>query len=165
MKYLVIDRTKVMPICMVAEDGKRFGTTQILDDAEVPAYAKWLGLIGGRELLDAFEVKLINDGMLRVWPIDEDGEPLHDECEAVEIRHYDDGSRIAWEPKVRCETCCGAGHYRLDGGLVDEEDVCVLCDGNGFVWGCEFETDMDGNPPAALGEAMPQGQHFGIGEG
>lgn len=147
MKYLVIDRTMSMPIRLVVESGgQAFGNTQMLDDLEVPAYAKWLGLVGGRDLLDAFEVQLINDGMLRVWPVDADGEPLHDECDAVEIVHYDDGSRIVWQPKVRCETCCGAGHYRLDCEPVEEEDLCLHCDGNGWTWGREFETDMDGMP-------------------
>lgn len=147
MKYLVIDRTKTQPIRLVVETGgKHFGNTQMLDDGEVKEYAKWLGVYGGRDLLDAFEVALINDGMLYVWPVDNDGEPLHDECEAQEIIHYDDGSRIVWQPKLRCETCCGAGHYRLDDEPVDEEDLCVHCDGNGWTWGGEFETDMQGNP-------------------
>lgn len=145
MKYLVIDRTKTQPIQLVVESGGlAFGNTQLLDDAEVSAYAKWLGLVGGRELLDAFEVQLINDGVLRVWPVDEDGEPLHDECDAVAIVHYDDGSRIVWEPKIKCDTCCGAGHYNLHGEPVEEEDLCLFCDGRGWNTGPEFETDMQG---------------------
>ena len=150
MKYLVIDRTMVNPILLVVEDGRRFGNTQLLDDRDVPAYAKWLGTVGGRELLDAFEVALINDGMLRVWPVDADGDPLHDECDAVEIRHYDDGSRIVWEAKLRCDTCCGEGHFNLLGEPVEEDDLCPHCDGNGYVTGPEFETDMDGAPVADL---------------
>lgn len=147
MKYLVIDRTMTMPIRLVVESGgNAFGNTQLLSDADVPAYAKWLGLVGGRELLDAFEVKLINDGMLRVWPVDSEGDPLHDECDATEIRHYDDGSRIAWEPKWRCDTCCGEGHFNLHGEPVEEEDLCPHCDGLGQITGPEFETDMDGGP-------------------
>lgn len=68
-KYLVIDCTMSQPILGVVRGGNEFGNTQLLADSEVPAYAKWLGCVGGRELLDAFEVKLINDGMLWVWPI------------------------------------------------------------------------------------------------
>lgn len=145
--FLVIDRTKTHPIQLVVErGGKCFGNTQLLDDREVPSIARWLGVYGGRDLLDAFEVMLINDGMLRVWPVDVDGQPLHDECDAVEIIHYDTGLRIVWEPKVPCETCCGAGHFNLHGEPVEEEDLCPLCNGNGYTWGNEFETDMDGNP-------------------
>ena len=145
MKYLIIDCTMEMPIRGVfAARGRHVGTTQMLDWHEVPQYARWLGLNGGRKLLDAFEVQLINDGALPVWPVDVDGEPLHDECDAVEVRHYDDGSRIAWTPKLRCETCCGQGHFVMDGRPVEEEDICPFCDGNGWIWGNEFETDMDG---------------------
>lgn len=146
-KYLVIDRTMTMPIRGVVEaGGKACGTLQMLHDLEVPAYAKWLGLFGGRELLDAFEVALINCGMLRVWPVDDEDEPLHDECDAVEIRHYDDGSRIVWEAKLRCDDCCGQGHHNLHGEPVEEDDLCLSCDGNGWKTGPEFETDMDGGP-------------------
>jgi len=63
----------------------------------------------------------------------------------VEIIHYDTGSRIVWQPKVRCETCFGQGHYNLNGEPVKEEDLCIECDGNGWTWGSEFETDMQGN--------------------
>ena len=147
MKYLVIDRTATMPIRLVVESGgAAFGSTQLLDDHEVPAYAKWLGTVGGRELLDAFEVMLINDGMLRVWPVDADGEPLHDECDAVEIRHYDDGARIVWEAKLQCQWCCGNGHHNLYGEPVEEEDLCMACGGDGYTTGAEFETNMDGEP-------------------
>ena len=146
-RFLVIDRTKTFPIQGVVErGGQHVGNTQLLDDREVPEIARWLGVYGGRDLLDAFEVQLINDGMLRVWPVDAEGVPLHDECDALEIVHYDTGSRIVWEPKVRCETCCGQGHFNLHGEPVEEEDLCPLCDGNGHVMGHEFETDMDGNP-------------------
>lgn len=143
--FLIIDQTKVQPIQGVVDPAsKAVGTTRMLDWRDLGAYAKWLGVYGGRQLLDAFEVQLINDGMLYVWPIDDDGEPLHDECDAVEIRHYDDGSRIVWEPKVRCEVCSGAGNFALDGHPVDEEDLCLQCDGQGYVIGGEFETDMNG---------------------
>jgi len=144
-KFLSIDRTKTMPIQGVVE-GKRIGTTRMLDWHELSDYAKWLGLFGGRDLLDAFEVALINDGMLYVWPIDEEGMPLHGECDAVEIIHYDDGSRIVWEPKLQCDVCCGAGHHALSGEPVEEEDICIYCDGNGHTFGEWFETDMNGNP-------------------
>lgn len=146
MKYLVIDRTMTMPFRGVVEaGGKAAGTLQFLHDLEVPAYAKWLGLVGGRDLLDAFEVALINCGMLRVWPVDEDGEPLHDECDAVEIRRYDDGPRLVWEAKLKCEWCCGNGHHNLHGEPVEEDDLCLSCDGVGYTTSAEFETDMDGN--------------------
>lgn len=149
--YLIIDRTKTMPILGVVEaGGQHVGTTRMLHDREVADYARWLGVYGGRELLDAFEVQLINDGMLRVWPVDANGEPLHDECDAIEIVHYDDGSRIVWEPKVKCDTCCGNGHSNLHGEPVDDEDLCPHCDGHGWVTGAEFETDMNGNPLAEL---------------
>lgn len=146
MKYLVIDNTKVNPIQLVVEDGKRFGNTQLLDWREISEYAKWIGIYGGLRLLDYFEVQLINDGMIYVWPVDEEGEPLHDECECLEINHYDDGSHLVWIPKCRCETCLGQGHFVMDGSEVEEDDICPDCDGDGFTWGDEFETDMQGNP-------------------
>lgn len=148
LKYLVIDRTMTQPIRgVVADKGRHVGNTQMLDwGAELHDYAKWVGLYGGKQLLDQFEVQLINDGMLYVWPVDADGEPLHDECDALEIRHYDDGPRILWEPRLRCETCCGAGHFNLHGEPVEEEDLCPDCDGTGEKTGPEFETDMDGGP-------------------
>lgn len=148
MKYLVIDNTMSMPIRGVVDRcGHRVGNTRLLDHHELKDYAKWLGQFGGLHLLDAFEVQLINDGMLNVWPVDADGEPLHDECDAVEIRHYDTGARIAWEPKVKCEWCCGEGHTNLFGEPVEEEDLCTNCDGIGYVTGAEFETDLDGSAP------------------
>lgn len=148
MKYLVIDRTMAQPFRGVVESGgKSCGTTQMLEwGAELREYAKWIGLNGGRALLDQFEVQLINDGMLPVWPVDDEGEPLHDECDAVEIIHYDEGARIVWQPKVRCDTCFGQGHHNLNGEPMDEDDLCLDCDGNGWTWGIEFETDMQGNP-------------------
>lgn len=164
MKYLVIDRTKTYPFQGVVEDGGRHvGTTRMLEwGDELRAYAKWVGVYGGKELLDQFEVQLINDGMLFVWPVDAEGEPLHDECDALEIRHYADGSRILWAPKLRCETCLGEGHFAQPGQPVEEEDLCLDCDGNGWKMGPEFETDMDGRPltpnagdkpPAACGRS------------
>ncbi len=151
MKYLVIDCTKSFPFQGVVEDaGRHVGNTQMLEwGDELRDYALWVGKVGGRRLLDAFEVQLINDGMLMVWPVDADGEPLHDECDALEIRHYDDGPRILWEAKIECETCCGAGHHNLHGEPVEEDDLCLMCDGNGFTYGPEFETGMDGEPLAA----------------
>lgn len=148
MKYLVIDRTMVRPIrCVFDNESTTIGDTKLLDwGKEVQDYAKWLGLNGGRELLDAFEVQLINDGMIFVWPVDADGEPLHDECDCVEVRRYDDGSRLVWQPKLRCEECFGQGHYNLNGEPVEEEDLCHNCDGNGWTWGEEFETTMQGEP-------------------
>jgi hypothetical protein len=146
VKYLVIDSTKQNPFGMVVEDGYRFGTTQLLDWRELADYALWVGINGGRQMLDQFEVQLINDGMLYVWPVDEAGDPLHDECECQEVRHYSDGSRLAWIPKCRCETCFGQGHFVMDGREVEEEDLCPDCDGQGWYWGNEFETDMQGNP-------------------
>jgi hypothetical protein len=146
MKYLVIDTTKELPIQMVVEDGRRFGTTQLLDWSELADYAMWVGVNGGRRMLDQFEVQLINDGMFYVWPVDEEGEPLHDECECQEVRHYDNGSRLTWIPKCRCETCLGQGHFVMDGSEVEEDDLCMYCDGQGWTWGAEFETDMQGDP-------------------
>ncbi len=152
MKYLVIDTTKENPICGVTkydpEFGLQFGNTRLLEWNELADYALWVGINGGRHMLDQFEVQLINDGMLLVWPVDEHGEPLHDECECQEVRHYDDGSRLAWIPKCRCETCLGQGHFVMDGSEVEEEDLCPHCDGQGWVWGDEFETDMQGTPLA-----------------
>lgn len=143
--YLMIDLTMEQPIRGVG-DASRRGNTQLLTMAEVPDYAKWLGLVGGKALLDAFEVQLINDGLLWIWPVDDEGEPLHDECDCLEMRRYDDGARLVWQPKVRCETCFGQGHFVMDGSPVEDEDFCPCCDGNGWVWGREFETDMDGSP-------------------
>jgi len=150
MKYLVIDRTMTQPIRgVVADCGRHVGNTQMLDwGAELADYAKWIGTVGGRDLLDAFEVQLINDGMLHVWPVDAEGDPLHDECDAVEIRHYDDGSRIVWEAKLKCQWCHGEGHHNLHGEPVEHEDLCMSCGGDGYVIGPEFETDMDGAPLA-----------------
>lgn len=147
MKYLVIDRTMTMPIRNVVDtEGLVFGNTQLLHDNEVQEYAKWLGLVGGRELLDAFEVKLINEGMLRVWPVNADGDPLYAECEALGIRRYDTGTRLQWEPRVQCPFCHGHGHHNLGGELVDEEDLCLSCCGCGYITGAVFETDLDGRP-------------------
>jgi hypothetical protein len=149
MKYLTIDCTKYLPSFGVVQDGRVFGTLQMLDWSELKDYAKWLGLAGGRGMLDSFEVALINCGMLYVWPVDADGDPKHDECTALEIRHYDTGSRIAWEAKLKCDLCCGQGHHNLHSEPVEEEDLCMACDGDGYRTGEEFETDMDGNelPP------------------
>ena len=146
MKYLVIDNTKSLPIRGVIESGgSHVGNTQMLGHEELKDYSKWLGIYGGRSLVDAFEVSLINDGMLLVWPVDEAGDALHDECDALEIRHYDTGARLVWEAKIKCNLCCGQGHFNLYGQAVEEEDLCPSCDGNGHNIGPEFETDIDGN--------------------
>ena len=146
MKYLVIDTTKQNPFSMVVEDGCKFGTTQLLDWSDLADYALWVGINGGRQMLDQFEVKLINDGVLHIWPVDELGEPLHDECECQEFRRYDDETRIAWLPKCRCERCFGYGSLAPESYELDPEDLCISCDGRGWDWGDEFETDMQGNP-------------------
>lgn len=146
MKYLLIDNTKHQPIRGVSQDGKAFGSTQLLNWNELGDYAKWIGLYGGRALLDKFEVQLIRDGMLWIWPVGDDGDPLHDECECQEIRRQHDEPRLAWIPKIKCETCLGRGHFVVDGREVEEDDLCTDCDGHGWIWGSEFETDMQGNP-------------------
>lgn len=144
MKWLTIDCTKPLPAFGAVEDGKRFGTLRLLDWRELPEFAKWVGVAGGRDLLDAFEVALINDGMLWIWPIDADGEPLHDECECVGLEHHDNGIRLIWEPKIPCEACGGEGHFAAIGDEVCEEDLCAKCDSDGWNWGREIVTDMDG---------------------
>ena len=146
MKYLTIDCTKYVPSFGVVEDGRVFGTLQMLEWHELKDYAKWLGMAGGRSMLDGFEVALMNCGMLWVHPVDTDGEPLHDKCAALEIRHYDTGSRIAWQAQIQCDLCCGQGQDNLHGELVEEADPCLTCDGDGYRIGEEFETDMDGRP-------------------
>ena len=52
--------------------------------------------------------------------------------------------RSVWEAKLMCEWCCGEGHHNLHGEPVEEEDLCLACDGNGYTTGAEFETYMDG---------------------
>jgi hypothetical protein len=148
VKYLVIDCTKTNPIRgVVADKGRHVGNTQMLEwGDELRAYAAWVGKYGGKRMLDAFEVQLINDGMLHVWPVDAEGEPLHDECEALEIRRYDDGPRIVWEAKIQCVICCGQGHHNLHGEPVEEDDLCITCDGIGYTTDPEFETDINGEP-------------------
>lgn len=152
MKWLTVDCTKALPSFGVVEDGRRFGTLQLIDWRELPSFSKWVGVAGGRDLLDAFEVALINDGVLWVWPVDEDGDPLHDECDCVGLEHHAEGIRLFWQPKVPCEWCSGEGHFAALGDPVEEEDLCIKCDSNGWNWGREFATDMDGNP-------LPQVNH------
>lgn len=157
MMYLCIDRTKVQPITAVVERGGQcIGTTRLLDWRDLPAYARFLGLFGGRELLDAFELRLINDGMLFIWPIDDEGEPLFDECDATEIRRYDDGSRIVWQARLKCQICCGDGHFGQPGDEITDEDLCPNCDGTGEITGEEFETDMDGRPLPSTAQQAPR---------
>lgn len=154
-KLLCIDDTKARPsflVCLPYRGGG-IGTVRTLEQHEVPGMARWLGLNGGRRLLDAFEVELINEGVINLFPVDDDGAPLHDECEALEIVRHDDGPRIWWVPRIKCDICCGEGHHNLHGEPVEEDDLCLNCCGNGYIDGHEFETDMDGKAVAAPKDA------------
>ncbi len=150
MKWLSIDSTKRQPAFLVAEDipgaegGKRLGGLQLLSDRDVPEIARWLGLAGGRPLLDAFEVSLINAGMLKVSPVDVSSAPMEG-CECLDLEHHDAGIRLFWRRRVRCQSCDGQGHLGASSTAhPDEADTCLNCDGDGRVWGDEFMTDMDG---------------------
>jgi hypothetical protein len=128
-----------------AGDGTSLGSLQMLGDHEVKDYAKWCALAGSRDLLDAFELQLINSGMLRLWPDDEAPEATEvDEWEALEMVHADDGLRIVWEPRKDCPTCEGSGFIEDE----DEADdpwgnECPNCCG-GKRSGALVITDADG---------------------
>lgn len=144
MNYLVIDNTMTRPIRGVyCPDIRAVQSTRALPGQEIKAYAQWIGLNGGRALLDAFELQLINDGVLHIAPHDEDGFAHPGLCEAIETFRTDEGLRIIWQVKTRCRACRGKGHFRTDGGLVEDEDLCLNCE-EGFVYEPEVVTDMDG---------------------
>lgn len=144
-KYLVIDTTKVNPIQGVVEaGGKRVGTCSMLSWQEAQAYARWLGQHGGRKLLDAFELALINARVLPLQPHNEHGQQHPCRCEAVEFIHTDTGLRIEWQPEEPCHHCGGDGHYADPCDEVTEEDRCLWCDGQGWFYGAPILTDMDG---------------------
>lgn len=146
MKWLTINCTKQPASFLVVEDaGQRVGNLQLLDWQDLPAIARWLGIVGGRDLLDSFEIALINDGLLRVWPVNDEGEPHPEDCTCIALEHHDDGIRLFWNHKVPCPQCAGRGHHAPVGQAVEEEDSCTYCDGDGRVWGHEVMTDQDGN--------------------
>lgn len=145
-KYLVIDTTKVDPIqCVVEAGGERVGTCGMLSWEEAQACARWLGLHGGRKLLDAFELALINARVLPLQPHDEHGQQHPCSCEAVEFIYTDTGMRIEWQPQEPCQNCGGEGHHAAPGAEVAEEDLCFWCCGQGWFYGSPILTDMDGN--------------------
>lgn len=108
MNYLVIDNTMTRPIRGVyCPDIRAVQSTRALPGQEIKAYAQWIGLNGGRALLDAFELQLINDGVLHIAPHDEDGFAHPGLCEAIETFRTDEGLRIIWQVKTRCRACRG----------------------------------------------------------
>lgn len=144
MKYLVVDCTKTFPIRGVGDAGMGMGSTKALTRDELPKYAVWLGQVGDKRLLDAFELQCINDGTVDVFPVDGDGLAVFDESTAVEIKYCADGLHIVWQSRVQCDACHGFGHYNMYGAPVEEGDLCMDCDGVGYCDGPECETDMDG---------------------
>ena len=98
--WLMIDRTRVMPIVGVyVSEGVCFlkGSTQLLESHEITSIALWLARLGDRALLDAFEIALINDGQIFLWPVDEHGDALSEPpepYEAVKFIHGDIASPI-----------------------------------------------------------------------
>jgi hypothetical protein len=144
-KWLVIDNTKTHPIQGVVEaGGRRVGNTSILSWDEVTAAARWLGINAPRRLLDAFELKLIEDGVIRLRPVDEDGNVYPGRCEPIEMVRHNTGTRIVWQQYTECDTCDGKGHTAPPTQEATDEDECLWCSGTGWASCCELETDMEG---------------------
>lgn len=151
MKWLSIDCMKEPVSFELAEGAGLKHSLQAIDWNEIPAYSIWLGRVGGRDLLDAFEVALINAGVLRVWPISDEGWPLTEDAQCVSMEHHDSGAWLWWEPRIKCTDCGGKGHFAMVGELVGEDDICLRCDGDGFTHGGWIKTDLDGLPVSSKG--------------
>lgn len=145
MKLLSIDCRKSPATFLVAnEDRNGFGTLHVLTEDEIKACAIWLARVGGRGLLDDFEVSLINAGALRIWPHDADGHAHSSDWVCIDTERSDTGIRLIWERRVTCKSCDGDGHTAALGDEVTDDDVCAYCDGDGSVYDDWTVTDMDG---------------------
>jgi hypothetical protein len=123
-----------------------FGTLKTLPEDEVSLYAEWCAIHGGRDLLDAFELAAINDGVVKLEPEIESLDGLEGDIEwtALEMTHGPD--RIRWRPKVMCDECDGTGEPSAWQMLTDEDnDECEECCGDGYFYGGEVVTDYEGN--------------------
>lgn len=124
------------------------GTLRALDYDDVPALAKWCAEVGGRGLLDAFELHCINHRLLPLEPqLDGDAEKV-DDWRAEEFQHTPEGLRIVWTPLCTCPYCGGTGNAEDDPGPCDDDepDPCWACDAKGKLEGPELVTDADGVP-------------------
>ena len=152
MKWLSIDCTKAPAVFMLAhEGGKGFGTLRNMPDADMRACAVWLARVGGRELLDSFELALIQDGVIRINVHDAEGYYYRGHWECQDVKRLDHGMLLFWERKCACESCNGVGNFTSPGDLVDLDDICTDCGGTGLRFDTSAITDMDGlliDPPS-----------------
>lgn len=121
-----------------------FGTLRSLDARDLPAYARWCAEVGGRDLLDAFELAAINEHRLLEPNVDEGPEPVVIEWHADELLHGP--GRILWTPCVECTCCDGTGKSNEWDAEEECRADCDECDGTGYNAGAQIVTDYDGNP-------------------
>lgn len=122
----------------------RFGTLDSLEPDERAVYARWCAQMGGKGLLDAFELGLMNcHRQPLVRPLG--SWPEVSEWSARRIVRDDAGGvYIRWSGTGACPRCEGTGDSDED----DEDDdgfaVCSNCDGSGEDETVTLWTDMDG---------------------
>lgn len=150
--WLSIDCTKSPATFLLWKDfGKGASTLAHLPEDETKACALWLGRVGGKRLLDAFELALIQAGRVRINVHDSDGNYYGGHWECQDVEPLDAGYLLFWERKCTCENCSGSGHHAQAGELVQEEHICTLCEGSGLRHDTNAITDMDGlliDPPS-----------------
>lgn len=161
---LTIDARHYPPL-FGASDGVRTGTLRMLSADDIVACARWLASIGGRPLLDAFELRLLQQNCISgVQLQDEDGTPIEAEVEVVGIERYDSGLYLRWQSKFPCDTCKGLG-WLLDEDLerlkLDvDEGRCGECGGEGHWYGSDLLTDYDGRAVPGQGRSFADEQRF-----
>ncbi len=162
--FLTID-ARCNPPHFGASDGKRFGTLRMLSADDIVACARWLASIGGRPLLDAFELRLLQQNCIpSVQLQDEDGTSIKAEAEVVGIERYDTGLYLRWQSKFPCDTCEGLGE--LDEEQIDrlkldaEAGRCHECGGEGHWYGSDLLTDYDGRALPGQGRSFADEQRF-----
>jgi hypothetical protein len=146
--FLIIDARRNPPH-FGASDGKRFGTLRMLGADDIAACALWLARTCGRAMLDAFELRLLQDGCIgSVQLQDEDGTQIQAEAEVVAIERDDEGLYLRWQSKFECSDCAGLGDLDEDDidrlKLHGEPGPCKACGGEGHYFGSELVTDYDG---------------------
>jgi hypothetical protein len=143
MHIISIDNTSHNTVFRLrAKNGEATENLSGITHDEMGPITAWLGLNGNKLLVDAFEVAMINAGLIRIVPQDRHGAVIH-KCEAISVRHQVHGARILWQSKMACTTCEGTGRVESL-NEADEEVTCWNCGGDGQEDGEQFWTDAEG---------------------
>lgn len=114
-----------------------------VDADELPRLSRWVADHGGRDLLDVWELLVLNSTHSTLAPVVDDDHPA-DTWHADQIYHVPGGVLIGWTPCMECSSCGGDGHFAPPGEEPKLDDECDDCDGTGSVYGAQVLTDIDG---------------------